>query len=172
MMALDNIVKRPSALSAFCWESAFCPYSFWRHSTLPLFLPLLVKPLFKLGPEIYPHKGIDDGEHLRCCPCKGHWPLTKNQILRWWDCRHPAAAGEIYSTVWFLPGLLEISPEWEWLTRPRGEVSSAAEGACWDSPGGCLTSSKAAFLSLGPFRDVCQLFLFCCCFNCDFGFGI
>lgn len=56
---------------------------------------------------------------------------------------------------------LECSPEFGWLTGPRGEVSSAAEGACWGSLWGLSDILKGNLsLSLGPFRNVCQLFHF------------
>lgn len=159
----QNHEKAGSTLSiaSFYSEDAFSSYSLWILSALPLFLPLLAKPPFKHRPEIYPHKGLDAREHLRCCPCRGHWPLIKHHIPSWWGCRHLAAAGEICFTVWSLPCLLEIFPEWEWLTGPRGKVSSAAEGTRSRSPGVAWHPQRLPLsLSPGPFRNVCQLFLF------------
>lgn len=53
----------------------------------------------------------------------------------------------------------ELSPESGWLTGPWGEVSSDAERACWGSLWGLSNILKGSlFLSLGPFRNVCQLF--------------
>lgn len=52
-----------------------------------------------------------------------------------------------------------LCPELGWLTGPWGEVSSDAEGACWGSLWGLSNILKGSlFLSLGPFRNVCQLF--------------
>lgn len=52
-----------------------------------------------------------------------------------------------------------LSPESGWLTGPWGEVSSDAEGACWGSLWGLSNILKGSlFLSLGPLRNVFQLF--------------
>lgn len=69
------------------------------------------------------------------CPCKGHDLLSK---IKYW-------ADEMVN-IWqqletFVCGVISPLPSgallrWEWLTRPRDAVSSAAKGSCWGSPGG------------------------------------